>query len=255
MPWNPMDLTGKRIAVTGASSGIGQSIAQTLSRLGAQLVLIGRDTQRLTGTMEQLEGDGHQIHAMDLTDLDGIPAFLKTVAGDGRRLSGLVHSAGVLTMTPMQVLKGRTIGSIFEVNVSAALMLARGLTQRSVLHPDGGGLVFISSVMGLVGQPGLVTYSASKGAILSMTRSLALELASSKVRVNAVAPGYVTGTQMSDNLKDTLTSGQFDDIEKMHPLGLGQATDVALAVAYLLSDASRWVTGSTLVVDGGYCCH
>jgi len=136
------------------------------------------------------------------------------------------------------------------LNFTAGLMLAKGFRQRGVaVNPSS--IAFIGSVAGLTGQPGLVAYSASKGAVFAMTRTLALELASEGIRVNAVSPGLVK-TNMARQTEETLTTDHYQELEQSHPLGLGAPDDIAHAVAYLLSDTGRWITGSTLVVDGGF---
>lgn len=140
-----------------------------------------------------------------------------------------------------------------RVNVVAASALAKGFRQRGVFV-EGGSIVLLSSVMGLVGQPGQSLYSATKGALVAMTRSLALELAREQIRVNCVAPAVVM-TGMSEQLKQNVSPEQFAQITAMHPLGLGRGEDVASAVAFLLADTARWITGTTLVVDGGYTAH
>jgi len=138
---------------------------------------------------------------------------------------------------------------MWKVNVSAALCLAKGFRQRNV-HNGGGGIVFLSSAIALVGGIGLAAYSASKGAILALTRSLAVELLREKIRVNCIAPGLIK-TEMFDEFSSQLTPENLDALRKAYLLDFGDVGDVGVAAAYLLSDAARWTTGSALVVDGG----
>jgi 3-oxoacyl-[acyl-carrier protein] reductase len=251
MTINPMDLTGRRILVTGASSGIGRETSILLSRLGANLVLVARRADALAETERLLEGNGHRSVPYDLTATDGIPAWMKTLAAGGGCLNGLVHSAGIHLTRPLRVLTQAHLDEVMRVNVGAAVALAKGFRQKGVVGEKGGSMVLLSSVMGLVGQPGVSIYAASKGALIALCRSLALELAREQIRLNCVSPGQVH-TEMAQRQRETLTPEQSAAIEAMHPLGIGRALDVAYAIAFLLADTGRWITGSTLVVDGGY---
>lgn len=249
----PHSLSERTILVTGASSGIGRQTAIQLSRQGARLVLVGRSPERLQETAHRLTGEGHLVQARDLTDADSVPAWLKELCRETGPLHGMVHSAGVHLMKPLRFMSSQEFADVLAVNVVVAAALLKGLRQRGVCGSPASA-VLISSVMGLVGQAGVSAYSASKGAVCSLTRSAALELAAEGIRVNCVAPGLVQ-TEMADRASSTLTPEQMDQIRAMHPLGLGEPEDVAHAVAFLLSDASRWITGTTLVVDGGYTAH
>jgi len=245
-----MDLTGRPILVTGASSGLGFGIADLLARLGAKVVLVARDTGRLESACASLTGTSHVVEAFDLTQTDAIPGWMKEVAQRHGVLDGLVHSAGVLPTKPLRLQTASDWETAMRINVVAAGALAKGFRQRGV-YSGRGSIVLLSSVMGLAGQPGQIIYSATKGALIALARSMALELARENIRVNCVAPAVVM-TGMSEELKANLTPDQFAEIEKQHPLGLGRAEDVANAVAFLLAESARWITGTTLTVDGGY---
>ncbi len=248
-----MDLKERTILVTGASSGIGRETSILLSQLGARLILVARSIERLKETHERLEGSGHSIEPFDLTAINDIPSWLKGITSEVGALDGLVHCAGIYTILPIRLLHAQHTEEVMRINVSAAIGLAKAFRQKGV-GSSGGSLVFLSSVMGLVGEPGVVAYAASKGALIAMTKSLAMELARDKIRVNCVAPGYVK-TEMTEKQEQSLTSEQFAAIEAMHPLGIGTALDIAHSIAFLLADTGRWITGTTLIVDGGYTAH
>ena len=250
---NPLDLNGQTILVTGASSGIGRETARLISELGAHVVLVGRNRDRLAETLQLLEGEGHIAEPFDLASTDEIPQWLKTITASSGRLHGLVHSAGIQRLRPLRVLTSAVLHEVMCTNLDAAVSLTRGFRQKGVCA-ENGSVVLLSSVMSLVGQAGVVAYAASKGAVNAVTRALAVELAPEHIRVNCVAPGYVE-TEMAAELWNSLTQAQRSSIESMHLLGMGKPRDVAYAVAFLLAETARWITGTVLVVDGGYTAH
>lgn len=250
MMYNPMDMSGRTVLVTGASSGLGRGIAVTLAKLGAKVILVARDFARLEDARASLPGAMHASEAFDLTQTDSIAPWVKEVTGRHGPLDGLVHSAGVLPTKPLRMQAAMDWEMAMRINVNAAAALAKGFRQKGV-NGGAGSIVFLTSVMGLTGQPGQVLYSATKGALVAMTRSMALELARENIRVNCVAPAVVMAG-MSEGLQRSVSPEQFAAITAQHPLGLGRAEDVANATAFLLADTARWITGTTLVVDGGY---
>jgi NAD(P)-dependent dehydrogenase (short-subunit alcohol dehydrogenase family) len=248
---NPFDLTGKTILVTGASRGIGQVTAVFLSRLGARIVAVARDAQRLQATVEQMEGTAHLALAFDLNNVEQLPAWIKTIAEETGPLFGLVHSAGITMNRPLKGLSYQNLLDIQRINVDAAIMLSKGFRQKGIADAAGSSVVYLSSVTAFKTKPALAAYAATKGALISLTKTLALELAAQKIRVNCVCPGLVR-TAMVDDLKNILLPEQLEKLYAEYPLGLGEPEDVAYAIAFLLAPAARWITGTALVLDGGY---
>lgn len=254
MVFNPMDLTGKRILVTGASSGIGKVTAKTICKLGGKVILLARQEQRLKQVFTDLVGDGHGINAFDLTATDDIPGMMRVLAREHGYLTGVFHAAGMGAIMPVNILKQKYIDAVLDVSVKASLMLSRGFCQKGVQEQGvKGSLVFMSSAAGLCGVAGMSMYSASKAAVDGAVRSLACELAPRGIRVNSIAAGAVK-TEMHEEIVKNLSEPEIKDYEQRHLFGFGNPEDVAHAAAFLLSDAATWITGTTMVVDGGYCC-
>jgi NAD(P)-dependent dehydrogenase (short-subunit alcohol dehydrogenase family) len=245
---NPWDMGNRIVMVTGASSGIGRQTAILFSELGAQVILVGRNTDKLADTLNLMSGTGHVADAFDLSDTDEIDRWFQGIADSVGPLHALVHCAGIQKTRPLQTLKSKTMDEIMRVNVHAGLALARNFARK---NSRDSAIVFVSGGVALVGQAGVAAYAASKGAVVAMTKSLAVELAKDRIRVNCVCPGYIE-TEMLQKVRSTLTPDQFSVLERMHPLGIGRPVDVAYAIAFLVADTGRWITGTALIVDGGY---
>jgi NAD(P)-dependent dehydrogenase (short-subunit alcohol dehydrogenase family) len=254
MVFNPMDLTGRAVLVTGASSGLGRATAVLLSRLGARLCLIGRNPERLQEAVAALEGHDHEYLSFDLENGDQIPDMMAELSQRLAPLSGVVHSAGFVQIKPLRISRQADFEAPYRVHVVAASQLIRGLTRRGVSHPQGCSVVILGSTASVIGSAGIAAYCSAKAAVLGLVRTAALELAREGIRVNAVLPGYCD-TALTIRDKQVRTAEQVKQMVDNHPLGIGRPEDVANAVAFLIADTGRWITGTGLLVDGGYTAH
>lgn len=244
--YNPFSLENKTILVTGASSGIGKAIAIECAKVGAQLVITGRNEQRLAETYEQLEGRHPDYIVADLTKKEDIEKIVTQIG----LLNGLVNCAGLTIPKPFKFLQEDDIQTVMTVNFNAPLLLTQQLVKKKKIQ-KGSSVVFISSISGTkVSAVAESIYSASKGAVAGFCKGLALELAPQQIRVNTVTPGIIETSIFSDG---AITEEQLQQNMAKYPLKrYGKPEEVAYAVVYLLSGASSWVTGSNLLIDGGY---
>ena len=236
--------------VTGASSGIGRQCAIDFSRMGATVVLIARNKERLYETFTSLEGDGHKLISADMTDFDAMPQLVESVVAEIGKVDGLVNCAGISATLPLKFMPAEKLDEFFRTNVYSAIEMTREVTKVKCMNP-GGSVIFFSSIMGCVGESGKSLYSMTKGALIAATRSLACEYARRQIRINCISPGAIL-TPINEKLPHMADPEQRKILEDKHPLGLGQTSDISAACIYLLSDASRWMTGQNLIVDGGY---
>jgi NAD(P)-dependent dehydrogenase (short-subunit alcohol dehydrogenase family) len=245
-------LQGKNIIITGASSGIGRACAIGCSAMGARLLLMGRNIQELEATLLLAKyPERCKLLSVDLTCFDEVSFKIKEVLADFGVIDGIVHAAGISTTLPFRSISTEKMNSFFNVNVVAALYLSQQVLKPGFVSADGASIVFLTSVMSQVGESAKVLYSMTKGALAAASRSMAVEFSAKKIRVNCIAPGVVD-TRMSQNAYYSQNVALKEKIIDLHPLGLGNPEDVANACIFLLSDASRWVTGTQLVIDGGY---
>lgn len=245
------DFAGRWVLVSGASSGIGRAIAIELSKQGAAVILSGRDAARLARTAAALGQTPHRILPLDLSQHAEIVPAVQRLRADVGPIYGLCHAAGVVQTRPLASSGVDVVRAQMDVNLFAGLELARAVCRRDVLTIEGGSLLFISSVYGRVGMAGQIGYCATKGAVAAAVRALAIELARRKVRANCISPGLVF-TEMTRQSLGLLSTEQVDHLKSAHPLGPGEPEDIARAAAFLLSPASRWITGADLAVDGGF---
>ncbi len=248
--FNPMSLAGKTVLVTGATSGIGEATALYAAKLGARVIAHGRNETRLQSLLDRLPGEGHKGALFDLSQTDAITAWLKGLCAEVGPLDGLAHCAGIQATKPLQAASPAFVAEALSTNLASAFMLAQAFRLKAC-HTSPASLVLVSSSAALRTAPGNSVYAATKGGIIAATKSLGVELVRDGVRVNCVAPAMVD-TPMSDKFRQTLSEENFQRVVAMHPLGLGQPDDVAGAICFLLAGTGRWITGSTLTVDGGF---
>ena len=231
---NAFSLKGKTILVTGASSGIGRGIAIECSKMGAQIILNGRDENRLNETLGMMEGEGHQVLVADISKQDELDRIVAEVC-------------------PVKHFKRNDIEEIFNVNTIAPMMITSGLLKKKKIR-KGSSIVLIEAIAGvLVGSKGDVSYNASKAALNGFLKGSALELAGQGIRVNAINPGLVPTNILALNNEKMGDNHLEEMMMDRYPLKrFGKPEDIAYGAIYLLSDASSWVTGTNLVIDGGY---
>lgn len=243
--YNPFSLKGKKILITGASSGIGRAIATEASKFGAKIIACGRSQDRLNETISSLEGSGHQIISIDLLQNENMNLLVSQV----EKLDGVVFSAGKGLTIPFQFATREKFDDIFNINFFSPVELLRLLVKKKKLE-IASSIVFIASIGG-TGKfnVGGSVYGASKAALQAMVRFCALELAPKKMRVNGINPGMVNTPLIR---RGTITDEQLAEDMATYPLKrYGEPEDIAYAAIYLLSNASSWITAQMLVVDGG----
>ena len=244
--YNPYSLEGKTILITGASSGIGRTTAIECSRLGATLIITARNEERLKATLDALEGDGHQMFLADLSESAQIESLVERLP----KIDGFSCNAGVAITQPIGFYKEDEIERVFKTNTFSMMLLTKFLIKKKKMN-KGASIVYTASI-GNVFSAGVANgiYGASKCAVDGFMRTAALELAPKGIRCNSVNPGMVQTAIIDTN--DRITAEQFAEDMKRYPLArYGNPEDIAWAIIYLLSDASAWVTGTALKIDGG----
>mgnify|MGYP001060439333 CR=1 FL=1 len=237
-------LSGKHVLVTGASSGMGRVFSQMIAKEGASVTLLARNEERLQQTLVSLEGEGHDYLVCDLTNEDQV----KEAIGKMSAFDGVVFCAGVNDYVPVKFIKQEKIDRIFQTNYFSEIILTQMLVKKKLVNKKAS-LVYISSLSSVLGVPGTLLYASSKAAINSAVKVIAAELAPQGIRANSICPGIVKTEMLAGQNIDEET---FMKQEADYPLGLGTPEDVGNAVLYHLSDGSRWLTGNTMIIDGGY---
>ncbi|MEI8005613.1 MAG: SDR family oxidoreductase [Bacteroidota bacterium] len=248
---NQFSLQGKNILISGASSGIGRCVAVFCSRAGANVLMLGRDESTLNETLEMLKPARHALAVIDLNNFSSYTDVIAPFVENNGKIYGIVHSAGLEFSGPYNLTKPQNFQNIFNINAVAGFELARIVASKFADSEAGGSYVFISSIRALFGVEFATAYSASKGAVIAASRSLSLELAKKHIRVNTISPSLVL-TPLLEKYFESLHEDTIRKMKEQHPLGFGMPEDVANACIYLLSDASRWMTGNNIILDGGY---
>ncbi len=245
MGYNPFSLEGKTILVTGASSGIGRAAAIECSRMGGHLVVTGRNQDRLNETLSCLEGNNHEMRICDLNDSDSIIELVEGLPV----IQGLVNNAGFTQLQPLKFIDEEVFKRLLQVDTIAPIILLKNLIKKKKIS-SGGSIVFTSSLAGIARvSPGNSMYASCKGAVSAFVRGAARELADKNIRVNAVCPAMVETEILSSS---TISQEQLEKDKLRYPLKrYGKPEEIAWAMIYLLSDASSWVTGTNMVLDGG----
>lgn len=245
-----VDLTGKQILITGASSGMGAETARLCAKLGAKVVLVARNEEKLGTVLHELEGEGHRYYSFDLSNVEGIENFIKTMNAETGPLDGFVHSAGVTSTRPLKTLKPSALLAVMNINYFSFVEIIRCITKRNCFC-KGLSIIGLSSISAKVGNQSKTAYAGSKGALDASVRCLAKELAGKGIRVNTVNPALIKTDIYQQFLDNSGDSEDARDILRRQYLGLGEPIDVANMIAYLLSDAARFITGSSIDIDGG----
>ena len=248
-----MSLEGKNIIITGAASGIGRETALLCQKLGANLLLLDLNQQGLK-EVKKCAGGGISVleKTCDITNFEQLKESIFSAEKEIGKFHGVVHCAGIPSIVPLRALSREHYQRVQRINTEAGLDLVKIFSSRKVYDQNSiCSIVFLSSVYGVVGSACNTAYSVSKAAVIGLTKSLAVELAPKKIRVNCIAPGFIK-TSMADGVSAMFDERYADRIEAMHPLGWGEAKDIAWAVAFLLADVSKWTTGAVFPIDGGF---
>lgn len=246
--YNPFSLEGKTILVTGASSGIGRGIAIECAKMGSKVVLSGRNEARLQETLASLEGDGHVVSCGDLNSED----IRNEIVSNIPTLNGVVHCAGISQIKMAKFMDLPSLEGIFQTNVFSPLMLNSLLLKKKLIQKNAS-IIFISSISGVYrSQIGEGGYGATKAALAGYVKCLALELSTLGIRVNTIHPGVVE-TPLLEVSNCIFGEEELEALREKYPLKrLGRPEDIARCAVYLLSDASGWMTGSNILIDGGF---
>lgn len=251
-PFNPFSLEGKVIVISGAASGIARQCAIDCSKMGAKLILLDLNEKGLKETTLLVEEPKrHYWASVNLLEFDKVSGIIKEAVATVGRINGVLNCAGISTTNLFKLTKPEELDKFFRVNVYTGYFLTQVCTKIGNVAKEGGSIVFFSSVAGSLGEIGKSTYGMTKAALLNLAKHLACELARRNIRVNSISPGAIC-TPINMNLPHMKDPDKRAELEARHLLGLGGTTDISNACIYLLSDASRWVTGTNLFVDGGF---
>ncbi|OBY64838.1 SDR family NAD(P)-dependent oxidoreductase [Polaribacter vadi] len=237
------------VLLTGATSGIGFETLKELIVGNHTIYAVGRDFTKIQSFTKKHK-DLIKEFVFDLSNIDEIENLFKTFNLKDQKLDALIHCAGMEETVPLRMFNPSKVKTIYDINVFSGIELLRYFTKKKY-SKDGASVVFLSSVMGVLGQSGKIGYCSTKAAIIGMVKASALEFSKRKIRVNAVLPGIVN-TPMTEKLFSQLSEENVNQIIEMHPLGIGEVADVTPMILFLISNKSRWITGQNFIIDGGY---
>lgn len=244
-----MSQTNGTVLINGATSDIGAAIALKLKLAGYKPVLIGRNPEKLHNIASKLSIETNYCYVIDNSCCDDLSGRFKTIVSEVGKLSGMVLCSGSHEIRPLKAQTTESLFNTFQQNTLSSLMFAKCFASSLYFNNDSS-LVFVSSTAALVGEVGLSAYSAAKGGLISATKSLAVELAPRRLRVNCISPGWVE-TAHASNVKAKIGQAAVSEIERLYPLGFGEPEDIANVAEFLLSYKSRWISGQNIIVDGG----
>lgn len=247
---NPMDLTGKRILVTGATGGMGVETSIQLSKLGAQVVICGRNEEKLQKVYESLEGKGHAKYMIDLNDIDAIENSIKQMTDECGMFNGFAFCAGIAPMRPLKMTKRENMIEVMDANLFSFIEIVRCITKKGCFA-DEGSIVAISSTASIQGKQSKVAYSASKAALDGAIRCLVCDLKKKKIRVNSIMPCWVNTRMYKGYIDRYPDTFEVQEIKEKQYMGVTEPIEIANTVAFLLSDAAKTITGTSILIDGG----
>lgn len=248
---NPMDLSGRRYIVTGASAGLGRQVCVTLSQLGANITAIARREDKLKETLALMEKGEHDYYLYDLSAVEGIEELINSAACKNGKYDGMVHCAGIGTVVPVSMSKYSYMKEMMDINFFSFIEIVRVLSKKKNSN-DGASFVAVSSAASKMTDKGKLGYTSTKGALDSAVRNFAVELGLSRsMRFNTVNPGWIK-TDMYDALMEVVGQERLDKTASMHVLGVAQPLEVANVIAFLISDGASKITGQNIFVDSGW---
>jgi NAD(P)-dependent dehydrogenase (short-subunit alcohol dehydrogenase family) len=252
--FNMYSLIGKSVLVTGASSGIGKEISINLSKAGVNVIILGRNAERLDITFNLLSSECKKERNKIISDLTEESNIKETVEKLDN-IDAVIHCAGIGRYVPLKYYNNTLLEEFYKINVFAPLLLTKELIKKRKIN-DGGSIIFISSVMSIIGAKANGIYASTKSALLGAVKCLALELAPNKIRINCISPALVKTPLLDSGIdKGGISQTEYDKDILKHPLGIGMPSDISNVCHFLISDEARWITGTNIIIDGGYSLH